>query len=69
MVGCTDNDETVRVVSEAGFTDVQVTGYTPFMCGNDDTTSTGFQAKNPQGKVIKGTVCCGLILKGCTIRY
>ena len=41
---------------------IEVTGYS-FSCGKDDLSSTGFRAKNNKGKVITGTVCCGL-LKG-----
>ena len=51
-----------------GFTDVQFTGYSFFACSKDDEYHTGFKAKNPSGKKISGTVCCG-ILKSCTVRF
>jgi hypothetical protein len=33
-----------------------------------DNFATGFTAKNPQGRQVFGTVCCG-IMKACTIRF
>lgn len=39
------------------------------LCGDDDTFSTGFKAKNVNGKVVQGVVCSGLIFKNSTIRW
>lgn len=69
LSGCTDEESTRRTLENAGYTDVQTTGYEMFSCGEDDTYQTGFIATNPKGKRVKGVVCCGLIAKGCTIRY
>lgn len=66
---CTDEDATKTALRKAGFTDVAVTGWKIFSCGEDDTYSTGFEAKNPNGDVVTGVVCCGLIVKACTIRF
>lgn len=68
-VACTDDANTVRTLHSAGFTDVTVTGYSWFECGEDDTFHTGFRAKNPRGEWVNGTVCCGMIAKGCTVRF
>jgi hypothetical protein len=54
---------------KAGFTNVKITGWSPFSCGKDDTFSTGFEALNPQGVRVEGTVCCGMIAKDCTVRF
>jgi hypothetical protein len=69
LSACTDDRETVRTLHAAGFTDVHTTGWSPFMCSKDDTFETGFVAKNPQGAKVKGTVCCGFLFKGCTVRF
>lgn len=64
---CTQPDKAKRVLEQAGYTDIQITGYRPFMAGKDDTFSTGFRAKGPTGKVVTGAVTGG-VLKGSTIR-
>lgn len=58
-----------KILSDAGFKDIQMTGYKPFSCSEDDSLSTGFEAKNNDGKKVSGTVCCGLLFKNCTIRF
>ncbi len=69
LAGCTDESNTRRTLESAGYTDIQTTGYSWFECGKDDTYHTGFTAKNPLGKPVSGTVCCGMWTKGCTIRF
>ena len=66
--GCTAPDKSTRILEEQGFTNVEITGYSLFSCGQDDTFSTGFRATNPAGRKIDGTVCCG-VMKGCTVRF
>ena len=68
LLSCTDDDATVRTLRMHGFTDIRTTGYSFFVCGEHDTFATGFTAKNPAGQVVQGTVCCGLVAKGCTVR-
>lgn len=67
-LGCTDDIAAVRTLRMHGFTDIRTTGYSVFVCSDDDTIATGFRAKNPAGQVVEGTVCCGLLAKGCTVR-
>ena len=67
--GCTDENATRSTLQKSGYTDIEITGYSWFECGKDDTFHTGFKAKNPHGDVVEGTVCCGMVFKGCTIRY
>lgn len=67
-LGCTDETETRNTLTKAGFTDVEITGYAFFSCGEDDTYRTAFRAKNPVGNTVEGAVCCGTF-KGCTIRF
>lgn len=68
-VGCTDEAATRRTLENEGYTDIQVTGYSWWERGEDDTFHTAFTAKNPRGNVVSGTVCCGAWTKGCTVRW
>lgn len=68
-LACTDTTATVRTLESAGFTEVQTLGWSPLSCGKDDTSSTGFRAKNVKGQTVEGVVCCGLVFKNCTVRF
>lgn len=68
VLGCTDDANTVRTLQAHGFTDIQTTGYA-LGCSDSDTFATGFEATNAQGARVSGTVCCGVFLKGCTVRF
>lgn len=68
-LACTDNEGASRALHGSGFTDITLTGFSFGSCGKDDGSSTGFEAKNPQGERVSGVVCCGLIFKGCTVRF
>lgn len=66
---CTNYSSSERVLSEQGYTDIQMLGYEPFMCGKDDMFADGFTAVHPTTKKrVKGVVCSSL-MKGSTIRY
>jgi hypothetical protein len=66
--GFRSSDDRIRsVLQRAGYSEIEVGGWSPMTCADDDLTSTSFQARGPNGKV-SGTVCCG-VLKGCTIRW
>lgn len=67
-VGCTDDQRTRETLTKAGFTEIETTGFQYFACSDSDDYHTGFRAKNPQGVVVTGVVCCG-IMKSCTIRF
>ena len=69
LCGCTNKDKTVSTLESSGYSDVKTGGYSWFSCGNDDTYATNFTAKNPAGRYVSGVVCCGLLFKGCTVRY
>jgi len=59
----------MRILQETNYKNIQITGYNWFACSSDDWSHTGFIAENSSGTLIKGTVCCGLIFKNCTIRF
>jgi hypothetical protein len=65
--GCTRPDQAIRVLEAAGYKDIRITGWRPFMAGKDDAFSTGFMAKGPNGAVVTGAVTSSW-LKGATIR-
>lgn len=65
--GCTDKNGAIRALTEQGYTNIQITGYSWFSCGQDDAFSTGFTATSQNGSQIEGAVCSGW-LKGYTIR-
>ena len=65
---CSDATRTERTLDAAGYTDIEAGGYDYFACGEGDSFSTHFTAKNPQGETVEGTVCCGW-WKSCTVRY
>jgi len=68
LSGCTNSDKTRQVLEASGYTDITITGYEFITCSKDDTSCTGFEAKSPSGRWVKGAVGCGLVFKGCTIR-
>jgi len=69
LMGCTDEDSSTHALEAAGFTEIQFTGWSAFACGEGDTYHTGFSAVNPVGNRVNGTVCCGLVVKDCTLRF
>lgn len=69
LVACTDEGSAHRALVSSGYTGIKFTGYSVSACGSDDTTATGFTAINPAGHLVSGTVCCGLLIKGCTVRF
>lgn len=66
--GCTDDGRSTQVLFDSGYSDITITGYQWYGCGDGDTYTTGFRAKNPAGRMVSGVVCCG-ILKSCTVRF
>lgn len=67
LSACTNGDGATKALEGAGYTDIKITGYKFFGCGNDDTFHTGFNATGVNGKQVSGVVCGGL-MKGSTIR-
>lgn len=64
---CTRPNDTVRILASNGYTNIEITGWRPFIKSDSDTFSTGFRAVAPNGTVVTGAVCSGF-LKGHTIR-
>lgn len=69
LSGCTDAENATRVLENAGYSDIYITGYKVFSCSEDDFQHTGFNAVGPTGKRVSGTVCSGVFFKNSTIRF
>lgn len=67
LSGCTDSNGTVKALTQAGYTNIETTGYTFFGCDKNDFYHTGFKAVGPTGVEVEGVVCSG-VFKGKTIR-
>lgn len=67
IAGCTDNESATRILTQQGYTNINITGYQYFGCSNDDSIHTGFTAKTVTGASVSGVVCSGL-MKSSTIR-
>ena len=65
--GCSNPEKAVRILKQQGFTNVEITGWRPFMGDKGDYFSTGFKAKAVNGDTVTGAVTEGLF-KGSTIR-
>lgn len=69
MVGCTNDSDATRILSQQGYADIRMTGYQLFACSQDDFYHTGFVAKTPANVDVEGCVCSGLLFKNSTIRF
>lgn len=71
LLSCTDPDRTLTLLRDQGYTHIEITGHS-MLCGESDSTCTGFEAVNPNGHHVVGAVGCGRAngcSKGCTIRF
>lgn len=66
LCSCTKPDETMQILLREGYENIEIQGYYPFACSEDDVFSTGFTASK-NGQFVEGSVCMGL-MKGATIR-
>jgi len=65
--GCQRPETATRILIEQGYSNIELTGWRPFMAGKDDSFSTGFKAKSPSGATVTGAVTTG-VFKDSTIR-
>ncbi len=66
---CGDPDPKLKgAVQAQGMTNVAIGDWSPLSCG-DDSISRDFKATNTKGEPVKGTICCGLVFKNCTVRW
>lgn len=67
LCACSAPNDARKVLADAGYTDVNLHGYSWFCCSDDDTFATSFDALSPAGVRVNGCVCGGW-MKGQTIR-
>ena len=68
---CTsDNDfeKGKKQLENQGYTNIVNTGYNAFCCSNEDSFSTGFEAKDKNGNEVEGCFCSS-VFKGVTVRF
>ena len=63
LMGCGDYwlspENAKQFLEQQGYTEVQTTGARNTACGAMGPGAVGFRAKNPNGKIVTGTVCEG----------
>lgn len=59
-----------KALESDGMENIQLKGHEFLGCAKEDSlfTSYHFEAKK-NDRNVSGSVCCGLLFKGCTIRY
>jgi len=68
LSGCTDPERAGKVLSDNGFTNIHIGGYSWAGCSKGDYYATEFDAISPSGKQVNGVVCSAW-MKGSTIRF
>ena len=68
------NPAALDALLSAGYQEPRLLGHvSPILgpCSKEDSwlVSYDFEATNPAGKRVFGHVCCGLVFRGCTIRF
>lgn len=66
--GCPNAPQAQRVLEAQGYTDITITGGNHGWSCGDDGSATGFTATGPTGGRLEGVVCCGIVVKACTVR-
>lgn len=66
-MACTQEDDTIRILKQNGYSNIVITGWRPFMASKGESFSTGFEAVSPNGSKVSGVVTSGWF-KGKTIR-
>lgn len=69
IIGCGDpTPRMMEALRSSGYTDATITGEARWQCGDGDVFHKSFTAKNANGLMVSGVVCCGWS-KLCTIRF
>lgn len=67
LTACTDTPGATRALYQQGYTEIEITGYSAFGCGEDYTFATEFKAVSTAKIPVTGVVCSGF-LKGYSIK-
>jgi hypothetical protein len=68
LTSCTNAENSRRILEDAGYTGVEIKGYSVFGCSDDDVYHDKFTAISAAGRPVTGVVCGGYLFKGATIR-
>lgn len=68
-LGGSDDAKVIEAAEKHGLANVRITGWNPLECSDGDSIARGFRATNANGRDVTGTICCGYMLKGCTVRW
>lgn len=63
-----DDNQTIEILKNQGYSDIKLKGTDIFACDRNDKVSNKFTAIGMNGSAITGVVCCGALLKACTVR-
>jgi hypothetical protein len=67
--GCkASDDDALDTIRSQDLADSALGGFNPGACAENES-SRRFTATTVQRQRVSGTVCCGLVVKGCTIRW
>lgn len=61
-------ESTIQLLQDAGYSSIELHGYAPFACSEDDVYRIAFTATSQRNSQVSGTVCSAP-LKGSTIRF
>ena len=65
--GCPNKDRANEILEAEGYIDIKLGGGHGWACGRD-LSATGFRALALTGQRVHGAVCCGIVMKACTVR-
>lgn len=68
LSACSGEVTSETILSDQGYTNIEMKGFNAFACSQDDFYRYNFTATNPNGKQVKGVICSAP-LKGFTIRF
>lgn len=57
-----------QTLKNRGFDPIEVGGYGWYDCGDAGLVSTRFKATAPNGEIVSGSVCRGLVIGGSTLK-
>lgn len=71
LTSCATEADRRNAAEALGLSDYHETGPALFECSEDDSilASASFTATSQKGQPVKGVVCCGPIMKSCTVRF
>lgn len=68
---CVPGSAQTKALDAAGISNYTLTGHSYLGCSGSGSmfTSYSFEGTNVMGQPVEGDLCCGLVFKGCNIRF